>query len=383
MNKKLLILLFVGFCLNIEAQFVTIPDANFVTWLQTNIPSAMSGNQMDTTSSAVTTCHSINVSGQLIADITGVQYFDSLTHLDCSVNHLTNLPVLPSTLQYLDCSVDSITSLPALPNSLQELICYSNYLQSLPTLPTSLQGLSCGYNNISCFPSFPSSITRVILSPNPFNCLPNYTAGMDSATLSMPLCAAGNSNGCAISTSCAPGISFFLSKDASIPNTWDGYPSYSYQVTTATWYWGDGISTIGLYPNHTYASGGQYYICVTAFSSCGDSANYCYSDSLWRTTSNMVNINMINNSTTGISQNTNSFRQFSIYPNPTTNQFFIEANTNEKLTMDLYDVNGRYVLNKIVNNKSAIDVSDLNEGIYTVKIKTAEGIQNKKLVIVR
>src|SRR5207302_1353327 len=73
----------------------------------------------------------------------------------------------------------------------------------------------------------------------------------------------------------------------------------------------------------------------------------------------------------------------SVFPNPTSNRFFIDANTTKKINIEMHDVNGRHVFSKTVNDKSIIDVSSLNEGIYTLTIKTADRITNKKLVILR
>lgn len=77
----------------------------------------------------------------------------------------------------------------------------------------------------------------------------------------------------------------------------------------------------------------------------------------------------------------------SVFPNPTSNQFFIEASTTDKLTADLYDINGRHVLSTILQpakgDKTKIDVSHINEGVYTLTIKSTNGVINKKLVIVR
>jgi|GEM_PF-1259861 len=84
-----------------------------------------------------------------------------------------------------------------------------------------------------------------------------------------------------------------------VPHTWDAYPSYSSYVTSARWYWGDGTSTTGLYPSHTYSVAGRYNICVAAYSSCGDSAIYCQNDTVYRlgnnnnTLSSMININVV------------------------------------------------------------------------------------------
>src|ERR1019366_6595103 len=98
--------------------WVTIPDANFVTYLQSIIPAAMSGNQMDITNTLVTTTtHSISAYGRAISSFIGIQYFTSLTYLDCSSNNLTSLPLLPTTLTFLNCSYNTyLTSLPPLPN---------------------------------------------------------------------------------------------------------------------------------------------------------------------------------------------------------------------------------------------------------------------------
>ncbi|MHB8260588.1 MAG: T9SS type A sorting domain-containing protein [Bacteroidia bacterium] len=75
--------------------------------------------------------------------------------------------------------------------------------------------------------------------------------------------------------------------------------------------------------------------------------------------------------------------EISIYPNPASNQFFIDANTIDKLTMVLYDVNGRLVLIRSISGKSNIDISSLDEGVYTISIISNEGVINKKLVIIK
>jgi len=63
---------------NTYAQYVTINDTTFVSWLQANVPSAMNGNQMDTTSLSVTTRTIVDVNYKSISSIDGIQYFKSL-----------------------------------------------------------------------------------------------------------------------------------------------------------------------------------------------------------------------------------------------------------------------------------------------------------------
>jgi hypothetical protein len=73
---KKLILLFLVLVLKFapaKAQWVTIPDPNFVTYLQTNYPSCMNGNQMDTTCAGIVNATSLDVSLTFaISDLNGV-----------------------------------------------------------------------------------------------------------------------------------------------------------------------------------------------------------------------------------------------------------------------------------------------------------------------
>jgi Leucine-rich repeat (LRR) protein len=326
--KKIITLCVIVFCLHTKAQtWVTIPDANFASYLQSIIPSAMSGNQMNTSSTLVTTTtHAINVYNKNITDLNGIQYFSSLTSLDCSYNSLVNLPALPNSLTILSCYNNSLLNLPALPNSLTSLSCMSNSLTSLPNLPNSLNRLYCEWNSITslpvlpntlqylncqsnsltnlpvlpntlnllicdsnkitCFPVFPNSINiaSFTIDPNPYTCLPNYISAMNSTDLAKPLCTIGDGSGCTVA---------------------------------------------------------------------------------------------------GIEEITNSTIQASIYPNPTSNNFTIELNTANKQTLQIFDVNGKVVLNQTLNGKTNVDCSTLSEGVYNISLISNEGIVNKRLVIVK
>ncbi|MBL0050410.1 MAG: hypothetical protein IPP29_02230 [Bacteroidetes bacterium] len=118
---------------NLKAQYVTIPDPNFVAWLNANgYSSCMNGNMMDTTCGAVLNATSVDCSTIGISDLSGIQYFDNLDTLLCWNNLLSNLPPLPNSLTVLHCYVNQIDSLPSLPISLIDLTCSSNLLTSLP-----------------------------------------------------------------------------------------------------------------------------------------------------------------------------------------------------------------------------------------------------------
>lgn len=84
-KKHLLALLFFVFMLGAKAQLVTIPDANFVAYLQANFPSCMHGNKMDTT--CIASVQFVSCVGRNISNLDGIQYFDNLLELYCFKNN--------------------------------------------------------------------------------------------------------------------------------------------------------------------------------------------------------------------------------------------------------------------------------------------------------
>jgi uncharacterized repeat protein (TIGR01451 family) len=155
-----------------KAQWVTIPDANFVTKLQQLYPSCMNGNLMDTTCSEIVNETSLNVNISGIYDLTGIKYFTSLQILECGANNFTTLPELPSNLIELDCSANPITSLPSLPNSLTLIDCQNCQLTSLASLPNSLKTLLCQYNQLTNIPILPNSLQLLWCYYNELTSLP-------------------------------------------------------------------------------------------------------------------------------------------------------------------------------------------------------------------
>jgi len=58
-----------------------------------------------------------------------------------------------------------------------------------------------------------------------------------------------------------------------------------------------------------------------------------------------------------------------VYPNPTNNIINIEGLTkNENNTIQIFDVQGKLVITKTINEKGTIDLSELNKGVYVIKI---------------
>ena len=77
--------------------------------------------------------------------------------------------------------------------------------------------------------------------------------------------------------------------------------------------------------------------------------------------------NRVSNSNTGINDIKNS--NIKIYPNPTNNIINIEGLTkNENNTIEIFDVQGKLAITKNITEKGTIDLSELNKGVYVIKI---------------
>ncbi len=168
----LLIVLITFFNTDIKAQYVTIPDANFVSWLTTTYPTCMNGNDMDTTCSDIITETIISIAGNNISDLTGIEYFSNLLQLDCSSNLLTILPPVASSIKTLYCNINQLISLPNLPDSLDLFDCSENNLTYIPPLPSKLAVFNCTQNQLSNLPALPGMIQYLYCSNNNLAQLP-------------------------------------------------------------------------------------------------------------------------------------------------------------------------------------------------------------------
>ncbi len=174
-----------------KAQFVSIPDTNFRNAIMSTYPSCFNINkEMDTTCNDIVNAINITLVPSYITSIEGVQYFDNLLYLDCSLNLLTSLPSLPGTVTEINCGNNQITSLPNLPPNLIELYCYNNSLTSLPNLPSSLKELNCQANMLTSLPNLPNNLeylssgeNSIILFPTLPNSLKSFDCGSTQLTI--------------------------------------------------------------------------------------------------------------------------------------------------------------------------------------------------------
>ena len=151
MLKKYYSLIGLLLFMSLNAQIISIPDANFKSkLLESNsfnhFANDISGNsiQIDSNNNGeievgeALNIYALNVSNNalpnLISDLTGISYFSNLTSLDCSFNQLTSLTLNTnnSNLLELNCSYNQISILNILSlHNLTKLDCASNLLTSI------------------------------------------------------------------------------------------------------------------------------------------------------------------------------------------------------------------------------------------------------------
>lgn len=70
-----------------------------------------------------------------------------------------------------------------------------------------------------------------------------------------------------------------------------------------------------------------------------------------------------------------------LYPNPTKGSVNIDLNNLTNVSVSVYDLNGRSILNQELSvNENSIDISNLQSGMYLFKIKSQEGEIVKKVI---
>jgi hypothetical protein len=68
-----------------------------------------------------------------------------------------------------------------------------------------------------------------------------------------------------------------------------------------------------------------------------------------------------------------------VYPNPANNVLNIETNGAIIQHVDVIDVLGNVTISR-TTDKSAIDISSMPAGIYTINVRTNEGIARQQFV---
>lgn len=164
---------------------------------------------------------------------------------------------------------------------------------------------------------------------------------------------------------------------------WYIYPSITGQAPfTYLWDFGDMTTSTLPNPNHTYASPGQYTICLTVTDANACTSYFCDSSSVQRSSASLqMQYATVINGPTSI----NEQEEFTanIFPNPAGENLNIVFNKPTQGKIRLTDIAGKIVYEQTFTGKSAtIDVSAVPAGIYNCNISGATLNRNQKIVVI-
>ncbi|MCW3125991.1 MAG: hypothetical protein JWO03_1649 [Bacteroidetes bacterium] len=139
------------------------------------------------------------------------------------------------------------------------------------------------------------------------------------------------------------------------------------------WDFGDGSTSTNPYPSHTYATAGQYTVCLTVGTpgtSCYDT--YCDSSFYAYKTASGLMTHLTIAAATGIND-VNANSAFSIYPNPVNDKLTINAKENIE-NERIFNIGGQLLFERKSGNE--INVSKFSAGIYILEL-TSGGVSSR------
>ena len=136
-------------------------------------------------------------------------------------------------------------------------------------------------------------------------------------------------------------------------------------ITSWLWDFGDGNTSTVQNPTHQYTATGSYYVCLSVANNGGCNDTYC--DSVYY------------NSTVGITEQNST--ALLIYPNPA-NDFITIENTSMAIDeIVIYDITGKTIKTILPKtNTTKVNVSDLSDGVYFIKISNNKQSITKKII---
>ena len=82
-----------------------------------------------------------------------------------------------------------------------------------------------------------------------------------------------------------------------------------------------------------------------------------------------------------VEQRTSNKFLHKIYPNPAKHKLYIEVGNNNKSTVSLYSITGQFIQQKIFNQNTTLEISNIPSGMYLLKIESAKEIAWEKIAI--
>lgn len=108
----------------------------------------------------------VNIKNRNLTSLTGINFTNNVTYLDCSDNQLTSLEGCPSTVKFLSCSHNQLKSLRDCPSTVTYLWCDHNQLESLEGCPSIVKVLGCSNNQLKSLDYCPSNVKELFCHNN-------------------------------------------------------------------------------------------------------------------------------------------------------------------------------------------------------------------------
>jgi PKD repeat protein len=200
-------------------------------------------------------------------------------------------------------------------------------------------------------------------------------------------CFDSTSNQVIIGTACNANATFTMAPDSTAALTWMAMPVYAPTTVSAVWYWGDGTSTSGFNPSHTYLAPGIYNICVIVTDACGAMDTACITSNIMKSSNGsglIYTVNVISNFTPlGIQNVINDNVKLNIYPNPSNGEFTISSKSETQFSV--MNELGQIVKTEAINaaNNFSVKVSGLNSGVYFIVANSQNTTYRKKIVVTK
>ncbi len=174
---------------------------------------------------------------------------------------------------------------------------------------------------------------------------------------------------------------FTIYPDSSAAQTWTVYNySASQYPLNYVWFWGDGTTSNGITPSHTYSSPGFYNICLQVSDTLGCTNTYCDSSTYIFKTDGIISIKVVNRTTiTNTISDVNTESKIAIFPNPSSGLFQLESPKSANL--HVFNILGAKVLSKtLIEGYNTFDLSGYTNGIYIVKLEVEGKTYTQKVV---
>ena len=134
------------------------------------------------------------------------------------------------------------------------------------------------------------------------------------------------------------------------------FNNLSVDATSYEWNFGDGNTSTGFEPTHTYTIDGSVDMYLVAINDCGTDTAFL----------NLANVNV---------EEMTPIKDLKLYPNPSNGLFTLKfsANSNDRVAINVFDLKGNlmdsFTMNQQVGtNNLTMDYSQLSSGLYLIQL---------------